>query len=96
MSDESPNPIMWYDKLPDEKSWGRLWSDYTICGRCRAIRMFQGPCAVCGDPPFSMEPHLVRDEHGQEFATRHHTEIEPPPAGPSILSRPAGNAKGIR
>jgi hypothetical protein len=40
--------------------------------------------------------HQVCDEHGQEFATRHHTEIEPPPAGPSILSRPAGNAKGIR
>jgi hypothetical protein len=24
--------VMWYDNLPDEKSWSRLWYDYTICG----------------------------------------------------------------
>jgi len=67
MSDASSSPSMWYDNLPGEKSWGRLWSDYTICGQCRGIRAFQGPCAVCGSPPFSMEPQVLRDEHGQEF-----------------------------
>jgi hypothetical protein len=27
--------------------------------------------------------HFVCDEHGQEFAARHHIQIEPPPAEPS-------------
>jgi hypothetical protein len=27
--------------------------------------------------------HFVCDEHGQEFASRHHIEIEPPPDDPS-------------
>jgi hypothetical protein len=32
--------------------------------------------------------HFVCDQHGQEFATRHHIEIEPTPAEPSRHSRP--------
>ena len=40
--------------------------------------------------------HQVCDEHGQEFATRHHLEIEPPPAEPSSRTRPAGDAEGTR
>ena len=32
--------------------------------------------------------HQVCDEHGQEFATRHHLEIEPTPAGPASHSVP--------
>ena len=58
---------MWYEALPNEQSWGRLWSDYTICGHCRGIRCFEGPCRICGDPPFKSEPQLVRDEQGREY-----------------------------
>jgi hypothetical protein len=58
---------MWYEQLPKEKSWSRLWSDYTICGRCHGIRTFNGPCGVCGDAPFSTELQLMRDGQGREL-----------------------------
>lgn len=62
-----PSSPAWYELLAKDKSWGELWSDYTICGRCRAIRSFQGPCRTCGDPPFNFEPQVVRDQQGREF-----------------------------
>jgi hypothetical protein len=62
-----PSSSTWYEQLPQEQSWGRLWSDYTICGHCRGIRTFEGPCQICGDPPFSTEPQVVRNEQGREF-----------------------------
>ena len=58
---------MWYEDLPGEASWGRLWSGYTICGRCGGIRLLDGPCRVCADPPYSREPQIVRDESGREY-----------------------------
>jgi hypothetical protein len=58
---------MWYEQLPEEKSWARLWSDYTICGRCGGIRVFEGPCRICDDAPFSMEPTLIHEENGKEY-----------------------------
>ncbi len=61
---------MWYDKLPDEKAWSRLWYDYTICGRCRGIRAFEGPCAVCSDPPFEIKPQIIRDQTGKEIVVQ--------------------------
>jgi hypothetical protein len=60
-------PLMWYENLLGDKSWSALWNDYTICGECRGIRRFQGPCQICGDPPFRMESQLVRDATGREF-----------------------------
>jgi hypothetical protein len=43
---------------------------------------------------------FVCDGHGQEFATRHHIEIEPSPAeaepAPGTRGRLAGNAEGTR
>jgi hypothetical protein len=58
---------MWYEELPQEKSWGRLWSGYTICGRCYGIRSTNGTCGVCGDPPHNAKPYLIRDENGKEY-----------------------------
>lgn len=58
--------VMWYDNLPGEKSWSRLWYDYTICGRCRGIRAFEGSCSVCGDPPFDIKATIIRDQ-GKEI-----------------------------
>ncbi len=43
--------------------------------------------------------HEVCDEHGQEFAARHHIEIEPAPAEPSLAPwwpRRTGNTEGTR
>jgi len=67
MNTQMPSTSRWYEQLPEEKSWSRIWSDYTICGRCRGIRTFEGACGVCGDPPFSMAPQLMRDDQGREF-----------------------------
>ncbi len=67
MSTQTPSTPSWYKQLPEEKSWSRIWSDYTICGRCRGIRTFEGPCNVCGDAPFSMASQLMPDEQGREF-----------------------------
>jgi hypothetical protein len=59
---------MWYENLPSDKSWIRLWSDYTICGRCRGIRRFDGTsCNICGHPPFDFSPQLIRDQNGKEY-----------------------------
>jgi hypothetical protein len=57
---------IWYENLPSDKSWIRLWSDYTICGRCRGIRRFEGACGICGDPPFDFTPQLIRDNNDKE------------------------------
>jgi hypothetical protein len=43
-----------------------------------------------------LSEHEVCDEHGQEFAARHHIEIEPPAPEPSRHSRRAGNDEGTR
>ncbi len=66
MSDTAA-PLMWYEQLPSDKSWATLWSGYTICGKCQGIRRFQGPCHVCGDPPFRLESQLFQDESGREY-----------------------------
>ena len=39
---------------------------YILCGRCRGIRNANGPCLVCGDPPYEAKPLLIRDAHGHE------------------------------
>lgn len=50
---------MWYDDLPAGSSWASLWSDYTLCGKCSAIRRFHGLCPACGDGPISVEPQVL-------------------------------------
>jgi hypothetical protein len=67
MSATLPVPSMWYEQLPHGKSWSSIWSDYTICGSCRGIRVFEGLCRICGDAPFSTEPTLIRDHNGKEY-----------------------------
>jgi hypothetical protein len=67
MSTPDSSSSKWYEALPSGKSWATIWSDYTICGRCKAIREFEGPCRVCGDAPFDMKPVTMRDANGREF-----------------------------
>lgn len=58
---------MWYDDNAYGQSWSALWSGYTTCGVCSAIRQIEGACQICGDPPYSCEPTLVRLEDGREM-----------------------------
>jgi hypothetical protein len=67
MNTPVPSSSLWYEELPQEKSWGRLWSGYTICGRCQGIRSTSGACGVCGDPPYDAMPFTMRDGQGREF-----------------------------
>ena len=39
---------MWYDDLPDGKSWTTLWAGYVRCPVCSGIRTLDDPCDVCG------------------------------------------------
>ena len=57
---------MWYEALPEEKSWATaLWGGYIIC-RCRGIRLVDSQCPVCGDPPPSGQAQLMRFADGEE------------------------------
>jgi len=38
---------MWYEQLPQKKSWSRLWSDYTICGHCFRLQNKLASALVC-------------------------------------------------
>jgi hypothetical protein len=50
---------MWYDDLPESKSWTALWSDYIICGNCSGIRKFDASCLACGDGPITVKPQVM-------------------------------------
>ncbi len=67
MNSSEPLPPMWYEQLPNDKSWSGLWGGYTICGSCHGIRVIRGPCGVCGDPPYDFTPQLMRDNQGREL-----------------------------
>src|SRR5579859_3248728 len=67
MNNKMPNPSIWYEQLPNDKSWATLWSGYTLCGKCKGIRGCEGDCQVCGDPPFRAESQVFRDAAGREF-----------------------------
>jgi len=58
---------MWYDDLPKDKSWATLWSGYTICGSCSAIRTLSAKCPVCGADVFHGGLFTVRDDKGREY-----------------------------
>lgn len=67
MNTSAPSTSIWYEELPEGKSWSKLWSGYTICGRCHGIRAVSGACVVCGDPPYDAKPYLMRDSRGKEI-----------------------------
>jgi hypothetical protein len=57
---------MWFDDLPENDSWARLWSGYVRCGDCSGIRKILGNCPAYGSPPPTPRQHLVRFEDGSE------------------------------
>ena len=56
---------MWYESLPDDKSWFSLWSAYVRCN-CGGIRPLAGECPVCGADPPRPQWTVVRDADGTE------------------------------
>ena len=58
---------VWYEQLPQNKTWSSLWNGYTICGRCHGIRSASGQCDVCGEPPYDLKPSVMFDDRGREF-----------------------------
>ena len=58
---------MWYDTLPNDKSWGALWNGYIICGCCRAIRRVENLCPVCGDEAPGGQQSVVHVVDGKEI-----------------------------
>ena len=66
MAQSQNSTVMWYDELPDEKSWSRLWYGYTICGRCRGIRGNEPACRVCGDQRIGREQQVIHLPDGRE------------------------------
>lgn len=66
-SSQNSTPIpMWFDDLPGEKSWSRLWYGYTICGHCRGIRGHEPACEVCGYQRTRREKRPLFYEKGRE------------------------------
>lgn len=56
---------MWYESLPDGRSWARLWSGYVRCG-CGGIRTTDADCPCCGAGPPDQEWTVLRDSEGIE------------------------------
>ncbi len=57
---------LWYESLPDDRSWFALWSAYVRCA-CGGIRSLEGQCPVCGEDPPSPDWVVVRDADGTEL-----------------------------
>ena len=56
---------LWYESLPERRSWFSLWSRYVRCA-CGAIRTTEASCPVCGDSP-DLDWVVVRDPAGNEY-----------------------------
>jgi len=53
---------MWFDDLPAESSWSRLWSGYILCVGCSGIRKVTEPCPTCQSlPPEPQWQTLILD-----------------------------------
>lgn len=57
---------MWYQNLPDGKSWTSLIGDYVACG-CGGIRTIYEPCPACDSKPYDLTPHIFEDASGQRI-----------------------------
>ncbi len=66
MGTSQPSIPMWYEELPDDKAWSRLWYGYTICGRCHGIRGNEPACKACGDQRIRGGEQIVRLADGRE------------------------------
>ncbi len=58
---------MWFDEIPNMRSWAALWHGYIRCGRCPGIRKSNQPCPACGAEPARAVPYTVRVDDGSEL-----------------------------
>lgn len=58
---------MWFDDLPAEASWTRLWSEYVLCGSCPGIRTLNELCPACGAELALDDREFVRLDDGREI-----------------------------
>ena len=61
---------LWYESLPDDRSWATLWSGYDRCA-CGGLRFTEADCPVCGEAPPEQNWMVFRDAEGNE----HRAEI---------------------
>ena len=57
---------LWYESLPDDRTWFSLWSAYIRCV-CGGIRPLEGQCPVCSEEPREPDWVVVRDADGNEM-----------------------------
>jgi hypothetical protein len=57
--------MMWFDDLPNGKTWATLWSGYVRCS-CGGIQAIYSPCPVCGSPEPRASYTVFRDKSGIE------------------------------
>ena len=65
MTEKQSGGSVWYESLPDDRSWFSLWSAYVRCS-CGGIRPLEGQCPVCGEDRPGPESVVVRDADGTE------------------------------
>jgi hypothetical protein len=53
---------MWYDDLRLGASWAALWTGYTICLKCSAIRQFEIGCPICNAPTIVSKQYTMHVE----------------------------------
>lgn len=61
---------MWFDNVPEGRSWANLWFGYVICGDCSGIRTIAADCPACGSPPPVARERVVQFANGTECTVR--------------------------
>ena len=64
--DTESGDLVWYESLPDDRSWAWLWSGYVRC-LCGGIRSAGAKCPVCSADPLNMDWVVERDTDGNEY-----------------------------
>ena len=62
---------MWFESLPQGRSWTSLISDHVLC-ECNGIRTVGLACPACGSAPYNLSPQIIEDSTG--------VRLEIPPA----------------
>jgi hypothetical protein len=92
-----PRPLAWHLHPDDVAQWAAegKYCEHRGCQNPQSINTWRYFWSKSAGRVLLAE-HQVCDQHGQEFAARHHIEIQPPPDGPepSFRSRRAGNTEG--
>ena len=64
-SSRSNHVPLWFEALPNDRSWASLWSGYVRCA-CGGIRTTEGQCPSCGER-LNLEWTVIQDSDGTEY-----------------------------